>query len=264
MPSRLEEVFARGQAEGRALFVGYVTGGYPEPKDCVPVLLALEAGGTDIIELGVPFTDPLADGATVQHANHIAIEHGVTLADCLGFVREARVRGLKAPVVLMGYHNPILAYGEERLARDAREAGVDGFIVVDLPPDEGSTFLMALRANGLAFVPMIAPTTTDERIPVLAAAAESFIYCVSVTGTTGRGNVAVDALPEFLARVRRGTGGRPLAVGFGITTRAHVQAVGKLADAVVIGSAIISAIDAGAGDDPARSVREFVEDVTGH
>jgi len=263
MSQRLKDTFARGKAEGRALFIGYVTGGYPEAADCVPILLALEAGGTDVIEMGVPFTDPLADGATVQHANHIAIEHGVTLADCLGFVREARARGLKAPVALMGYHNPILAYGEERLARDARAAGVDGFIVVDLPPDEGATFLAALRANDLSLVPLIAPTTTDERIPLLAAAADAFIYCVSVTGTTGGAHVDVDTLPAFLNRIRAKSD-LPLGVGFGINTRADVEAVGKLADAVIIGSAIIRAIDAADPQDRARGVREFVEDVTGH
>jgi tryptophan synthase len=260
---RLRERFEAGKREGRALFVGYVTAGYRRRGDTVPILLAMEAGGADVIELGVPFSDPLADGATIQHANEIALAQGITLQDCFGFVREARSGGLRAPVVLMGYYNPILAYGEARTAAEARASGVDGFIVIDLPPDEGGSFIAACRANGLSFVPLVAPTTRDERIPLLAGAADAFLYCVSVTGTTGGQSVAVEALPEFLGRIRRHTD-LPLGVGFGITKREHVEAVGKVADAAIIGSAIIAAIDAAGEDDRAQRVREFVEDVTGH
>jgi tryptophan synthase len=263
MSQRLRQRFAEGKTEGRALFLGYVTAGYPRPEDCVPVLLAMEAGGADVIELGVPFTDPLADGATVQAANQVALANGVTFEACLRFVADARAAGLTAPVVLMGYYNPILAHGDERTARDAAAAGIDGFIVVDLPPEEAGPFLAACRANDLSFVPLVAPTTEEDRVEKLAAVADAFIYCVSVTGTTGGAHVAVDTLPEFLARIRRHTD-LPLAVGFGITKRADVVAVGKVADAAVIGSAIIAAIDATGGASPAERVREFVEDVTGH
>jgi len=263
MSERLRARFREGRAEGRPLFIGYVTAGYPRRIDTVPILLAMEAGGTDVIEIGVPFTDPLADGATIQHANQVAIEQGVTLLDCLGFVAAARAQGLKAPVLLMGYYNPILALGEARTAVEASRAGADGFIVVDLPPEEATDFIGACRANNLSFVPMVAPTTRDARIDLLARAADAFLYCVSVTGTTGTKNVALDELPEFLARVRRHTD-LPLAVGFGITRREHVEAVGKLADAAVIGSAIIATIDAAEESSRATRVREFVEDVTGH
>jgi tryptophan synthase len=259
---RLRERFRQGKREGRALFVAYVTAGYPRREDTVPILLALEAGGADVIELGVPFSDPLADGATIQQANQVALAQGVTFADCLAFVRTARIAGLTAPVLLMGYYNPILQYGEARAARDAAAAGVDGFIVVDLPPDEAGHFLAACRANDLSFVPLVAPTTPDTRIPLLAGAADAFLYCVSVTGTTGKGNVAVDELPAFLGRVRAQTD-LPLAVGFGITRREHVAAVGKVADAAVIGSAILGAIDRADESNRAARVREFVEEVTG-
>ncbi|MGD9935574.1 MAG: tryptophan synthase subunit alpha [Dehalococcoidia bacterium] len=263
MSELLRARFAQGKAEGRPLFVGYITAGYPERGDTVDALLAMEAGGADVLELGVPFSDPMADGATVQAANQVALEQGVSLADCVQLVREARSAGLKAPVILMGYYNPILSYGEARLARDAAAAGVDGFIVVDLPPEEASNFVASCRANGVSFVPLVAPTTRNERIPILAGVADSFLYCVSVTGTTGKGNVVLDDLPDFIGRIRARTT-LPLAVGFGISTRANVEAVGKIADAAVVGSAIISAIAAAEPGLRAQRVREFVEDVSGH
>ncbi len=262
MSERLRERFRQGKAEGRPLFVAYVTAGYPSPADTVPVLLALEAGGADVIEVGVPFTDPLADGATIQAANQVALAQGVSFARCLEFVGEAREQGLKAPVLLMGYYNPILSYGEAAAARDAARLGVDGFIVVDLPPDEASVFISELRSNGLSFVPLVAPTTEEPRMDLIAAAADAFLYCVSVTGTTGKANVAVDTLPAFLGRVRKHTS-LPLAVGFGITNRGHVEAIGAMAEAVVVGSAIIDAIDSRTAGTAAEAVRAYVEEMTG-
>lgn len=263
MSKRLKDLFAKSHAEGRPLFIPYVTGGYPRREDTVPVLLAMEAGGADVIEIGMPFTDPLADGATIQHANQVALEHGITLDDCFGFVAEARRQGLRAPVLFMGYYNPVLARGEAKTAADAAACGADGFIIVDLPPEEAGTFVAACRANDVSFVPLVAPTTSEARIEKLAAVADAFLYCVSVTGTTGGTGVATDSLPGFLARVRRHTD-LPLAVGFGVTKREHVEAIGKVADAAVIGSAIIATIDGAEADHRAQSVREFVEDVSGH
>lgn len=263
MSERLKARFREGKAQGRPLFIGYVTAGYPRRADTVPILLAMESGGCDVIEFGVPFTDPLADGATIQHANQVAVAQGITLRDCIELVRQARAAGLKVPVQLMGYYNPILALGEDRTAALAAEAGLDGFIVVDLPPEEASTMLAACRRHDLSFVPLVAPTSTEARIERIAKAADGFIYCVSVAGTTGGQGVAVDELPEFLTRVRKHTD-LPLGVGFGITRREHVQAVGQIAEAAIIGSAIIAAIDAADASDPATRVREFVEDVTGH
>src|SRR6185312_10998005 len=228
MSKRLRDLFVGARAEARTLFMPYVTAGYPRPEDTVPILLAMEAGGADVIELGVPFTDPLADGATIQHANQVALQHGVTLESCFDFVAEARSQGLKAPVLFMGYYNPILARGEARSVEEAAGAGADGFIVVDLPPDEAGSFIAACRGSDMNFVPLIAPTTSEERIAGVAAAGDAFIYCVSMTGTTGRGNVAPEELPDFLDRIRRHSG-LPLAVGFGVNTRAHVEAIGKIA-----------------------------------
>lgn len=263
MSQRLRDLFELRRKAGTPIFIPYVTGGYPTPEDCVPILLAMEAGGADVIEIGVPFSDPLADGATVQRANEIALARGITYRDCCAFVKDARAQGLQAPVLFMGYYNPILAVGDDEAARLAHDAGADGFIIVDLPPEEAGAFLTACRKYDMSFVPLVAPTTTDERIATLAAAADAFLYCVSVTGVTGQRGSLADDLGTFIERVRSHSS-LPLAIGFGISTRAHVQAVDKLADAAVIGSAIISTIDAAPADRRAERIREFVEDVSGH
>lgn len=261
MSERLRQRFD-GRDRHRPLFIPYVTAAYPTPGDTVEIMLAMEAGGADVIELGVPFTDPLADGKTIQHANEVALAAGASFRLCLDFVREARARGLNAPVLFMGYYNPLLAYGEERAVRDARDAGADGFIVVDLPPEEAGAFLAACRSYDMSFVPLVAPTTPDARIGRIAAAADAFLYCVSVTGTTGARASLPEGLEQFIRRVR-GQTDLPLAVGFGISTRAHVEEAGRFADAVAVGSAIISAIDAADGNRRAQGVREYVERVTG-
>ena len=261
MSERLRARFAQAKGEGRAAFVGYVMAGFPEPGQTVPLLLGLEAGGADVIELGVPFTDPLADGATVQRANEVAVAAGVTFADCLEMVREARAQGLTAPLVLMGYDNPLLAYGEERAAADAAAAGADGFIVVDLPPDEAGAFRKACSENGVSFVPLVAPTTAEERMGEVTAVADSFIYCVSVTGTTG-GAAVPEEVGDLVAIIRRHTE-LPIAVGFGVSTQEQVARVGRVAEGVIVGSAIIAAIEGGSVEGCVERVRSYVELVTG-
>lgn len=262
MSKRMRELFATARAEGRKLFIPYVTAGYPRREDSVPILLACQQGGADIIEIGMPFTDPLADGATIQHANQIALERGISFRGCLEIVAEARAKGLTVPVVFMGYYNPILSHGELKAVVDAKAAGADGFILVDLPPEEAGTFIAACRANDMSFIPLVAPTTRDERIAVLAKSADSWMYCVSVTGTTGGKTVDTGDLTAFIDRVRAHTD-LPLAVGFGIGTRAQADRVRLVADAIAVGSAIIATIDAAEEDRRAQRVREFVEDVSG-
>ena len=262
MSKRMRELFEQARAEGRKLFIPYITAGYPRLEDTVPILLAAEEGGADIIEMGVPFTDPLADGATIQHANQIALANGITLEKCFAMVREARGKGLKAPIVFMGYYNPLLALGDERAVAEAKAAGGDGFIVVDLPAEEAGPFLAACRAHDMSLVPLIAPTSTDARIEALAKIADSWLYCVSVTGTTGGKQVDSGDLRAFIARVRAHTS-LPLAVGFGINTRKQADMVREVADAAAVGSAIIATIDAADENRRAQSVREFVEDVSG-
>ncbi|KAG8469741.1 hypothetical protein KFE25_006196 [Diacronema lutheri] len=243
-PLRLREAFDKHKGTGRPGFVAFVTAGYPSMEATVPLLLGLQDGGADVIELGVPFTDPMADGATIQRANEVALAHAppVTLADCIGFVKKARAAGLTTPVVLMGYYNPLLAYGSAALMKDCADAGVDGFIVVDLPPEEGAPFVAECRKHKLCFVPLVTPASTDERIAQLATVADGFLYCVSLTGVTGARAELPKELPQFIKRVRANSN-VPLAVGFGIATRAHVAEIATFADGVVVGSAVCKAVE---------------------
>lgn len=263
MSEKLKQTFAKGRAEGRTLFMPYLLGGYPGREDTVELLLALEAGGADVIELGIPFTDPVADGATNQRANEVAVANGVTYGDCLGYVQQARGRGLRAPILLMGYLNPLVAYGVDRAIADAAGAGADGFIMVDLPPEEAADFAATCRQADMSLVLLVAPTTSDARLEHFGELSDAFLYCVSVTGTTGQRAELPADLADFIKRVRAHTK-LPLAVGFGISRREHVEAVGKIADAAIVGSAIIAAIDAAEPERRAERVREYVEGVTGH
>ncbi|KAI5456294.1 tryptophan synthase beta subunit-like PLP-dependent enzyme [Mariannaea sp. PMI_226] len=238
----IKQTFQRCKAQNRSALVAYVTAGYPHPKDTPDILLALEKGGADVLELGAPFTDPIADGPTIQTANTIALENGVTIESTLGMVKEARSRGLKAPVLLMGYYNPLLSYGEARLLNDCKESGVNGFIVVDLPPEEAVSFRTLCSKGGLSYVPLIAPATSDTRMKILCQLADSFIYVVSRMGVTGATGTLNANLPNLLERVKKYSGNKPAAVGFGVSTHEHFLSVGNLADGVVVGSQIITTI----------------------
>jgi len=211
----LKKAFARAKSENRTPLVAYVTAGYPKIAQSVDILLAMEAGGADIIELGLPFTDPIADGPTIQLANTQALENGTGTKACLKMVRDARARGLRAPVVFMGYYNPLLAYGEERMFQDAKSAGVNGFIMVDLPPEEAVRFRQHCTTYGLSYVPLIAPATSEKRMKLLCGIADSFIYVVSRMGVTGATGVLSSGLPDLLERVHKYSKGIPAAVGFG-------------------------------------------------
>ncbi|EJT79442.1 tryptophan synthase [Gaeumannomyces tritici R3-111a-1] len=238
----IKKTFERCKANGRAALVTYVTAGFPTAADTPNIMLAMEKGGADVIELGVPFTDPIADGPTIQTANTIALENGVTITSVLQMVRDARKLGLKAPVMMMGYYNPMRAYGEAKLLQDCREAGVNGFILVDLPPEEAVSFRKLCSVAGLSYVPLIAPATSDARMRLLCQLADSFIYVVSRMGVTGATGSLNAALPELLARVKKYSGNKPAAVGFGVSTREHFLAVAGLADGVVVGSQIITTL----------------------
>ncbi len=253
-PGRIAAAFARAGERRLAALMPYYTLGYPDRATSIEVVRAI-AGESDLLELGVPFSDPLADGPTIQRSTQIALEQGVTSADCLEMVRALRQQGVQTPIMLMGYYNPILAYGEAQYARDAAEAGVDGFIVPDLPLEEAAAFEKCVRDVGLALVFFLAPTSSPERIAVVAARAAGFIYLVSLTGVTGARGALSAGLGDFVQRVRR-QAGVPLAVGFGISTPEQAREVGSLADGVIVGSALINAVD-GAEDKPAAA-REFV------
>ncbi|KAK4454870.1 tryptophan synthase [Podospora aff. communis PSN243] len=253
----LKQTFARCKAENRAALVTYVTAGFPLPEDTPNVLLAMERGGADVIELGVPFTDPIADGPTIQTSNTVALQNGVTIQSTLQMVRDARARGLKAPILLMGYYNPLLSYGEERLLNDCKEAGVNGFIVVDLPPEEAVSFRRLCSRGGLSYVPLIAPATSDTRMRLLCQLADSFIYVVSRQGVTGALGTLNANLPELLSRVKKYSGDKPAAVGFGVSTRDHFVSLANIADGVVVGSMIVTTLQkAPKGEEP-KAVEEF-------
>ncbi|MGQ9572876.1 MAG: tryptophan synthase subunit alpha [Dehalococcoidia bacterium] len=261
--SRIGQTMARLREERRLGLIAYLTVGYPDVEATLRLVPALAAGGADMVELGVPFSDPLADGATIQRASHHALRQGVTLACCLDVVKELRAQGLAIPILLMGYYNPILAYGADEFARDAAAAGADGLIGVDLPPEEAAGVRIACAARGLDLIYLLAPTSSDERIALVASQASGFIYCVSLTGVTGARGQLASGLAEFLARVRRHTS-LPLAVGFGISKREHLEVVASLgAEAAVIGSAIIDVIDRAPAEEREERVREYVEVVTG-
>ena len=241
--SRIAETFARLKADGRTALMPYLMTGFPERDSALELAPALEAAGADLFELGVPFSDPLADGATVQRASERALANGVRLPFCIETAALLRARGVRAPLVMMGYFNPFLQYGLTRFAAAAAAAGIDGLIVPDLPPEEAEECQAACRAAGIDLILFVAPTTPDERIAEVARLSSGFIYCVSLTGVTGARLELWEGLPDFLGRVRRHTD-LPLVVGFGISTAAHVRQVGAHADGAICASALINAIEA--------------------
>lgn len=244
------------RAKGLGL-VAYVMAGHPRPEATAPVLFALAEGGVDVVEVGVPFSDPVAEGPVIQRASFSALEKGVTLSWCLEMVRQVRREGFPLPLLLMGYYNPFLAYGLERCAREASEAGVDGFIVADLPPEEALPLRDACKAYGLALVPLVAPTSTEERIALACQGASGFIYCVSVTGTTGAREALSPEAPDLVQRVRRHTA-LPIAVGFGVSRPEHLRALQGVADAAVVGSALVHALEQAPPGQEAQAGREFI------
>ena len=240
--SRIATTFARLKRERRTALMPYLMVGYPERDSVLELAPALEAAGADLFELGVPFSDPLADGATIQRASQQALANDVTLPYCIETAAALRERGVSVPLVMMGYYNPFLQYGIERLCADASAAGIDGFIIPDLPPEEAQPCLQAYQAAGLDFICFIAPTSSEERIAKVVEIASGFIYCVALTGTTGARQELWDGLPAFLQRIRQHTD-LPLVVGFGISNASHVQQVSAYADGAIVASALINMME---------------------
>jgi tryptophan synthase alpha chain len=260
--SRIAAAFARARAEGRTAIMPFATAGYPTPERAEEWVLAMVRGGADLIEIGVPFSDPLADGATVQRTSQVALRHGVTLADAVAMVRRLREQhDVSIPLLLMGYFNPMLQYGLEDLARDSAAAGVDGYIVPDLPAEESDELLAACRRHGLDLVFLLAPTSTDDRIAAVAERASGFIYCVSLIGVTGQ-RAALPDFRAYLARVRARTD-VPLAVGFGVSTPEHVRDIGEVADGAVVASALINFLDTVPDADQHVAAEQFVRGLRG-
>lgn len=248
---RISAVFKQAKAEKRAAFMPYHAMGYPTRERTLEIVAALAESGADLFEIGIPHSDPLADGPTVQTATYTALTQGTTVADCLAMVRELRAAGVEQPFCAMSYFNPLFAYGVERFVADAVEAGIDGLIVPDLPPDEASEVEAACREAGIATVYLLAPTSTESRIRLVAQHATGFIYMVSIAGITGARNELPPDLAAFVQRVR-GYTDLPLAVGFGIGTGAQAAAVAQSADGVIVGSALVKAAG---GEDGVNAVR---------
>jgi tryptophan synthase alpha chain len=255
--TRIDDTFARLRAEGRRAFVAYVMAGDPNAAATAEILAGLPGAGVDVIELGLPFTDPMADGPTIQRAGQRALEGGMTLRGTLDLVRGFRERDALTPVVLMGYYNPIWAYGVDRFLADAREAGVDGLIVVDLPPEEDAELCDPARAAGVDFVRLATPTTDAARLPAVLRGASGFVYYVSITGITGAGAASPEAVAPEVARIKAATD-LPVIVGFGIKTPEAARDIAAVADGCVVGSAVVERIGRG---EPVADVLAYVADL---
>lgn len=248
--NRIEKAF-----KNKPIFMPYFPLGYPNLPTSIDVIEALAKNGADLIEVGLSFSDPLADGPVIQQATQVALENGITIKKSLQAVKEIRKRGVEIPLILMGYYNPILAYGLEKFVRDAKEAGADGFIVPDLPAEESSEFENVL--GDLPLIRMIAPTSSSERMEKIARNAKGFIYLVSVTGITGERKNIAEGLSDLIANVRQHTN-VPVCVGFGIGTPEQAKEVGEMADGVIVGTACVRTI--GGSEKPVETAKQFAKE----
>jgi len=247
--NRIENAF-----KNKPIFMPYFPLGYPDLDTSIDVIEALAKNGADLIEVGLSFSDPLADGPVIQHATQIALEKGITVKKSIEAIRELRSRGVEIPLILMGYYNPMLAYGLEKFVRDAKDAGADGFIIPDLPAEESKEFEDV--AGDMPLIPMLAPTSSPERMEMIARNAKGFIYLVSVTGITGERKSLAEGLGELIAQVREHTSA-PVCVGFGIGTPEQAKEVGKMADGAIVGTACVRTI--GGSETPVETAKEFAK-----
>ena len=259
---RLSRKFRQIDGEGRTGLIVFLTAGVPDLDTTLELVPTLARAGADVIELGVPFSDPLADGPTIQASNFQALQNGVTLESCIELVSELRDEVPDTPLVLMGYYNPVLSYGLTRFGHEVQRAGVDGLIVVDLPPEESAPLVEECSPRGIHIIPLLAPTSTDSRIERACQAASGFVYCVSLTGVTGVREAVAPGVFALLERVRRYTS-LPLAVGFGVSGRAHVEAIGKHAQAAVVGSGLVRIIMDSRREELVEKARQYVLELTG-
>lgn len=241
MTTRIDTRFAKLREEGRKAFVAYVTAGDPDHDTSLEILKGLPGAGADVIELGMPFSDPMADGPAIQASSRRALDAGASMVRTLDLVRAFRADDDTTPLVLMGYYNPIYIYGVERFLADARAAGVDGLIVVDLPPEEDEELCLPATRAGINFIRLATPTTDAARLPAVLQNTSGFLYYVSITGITGAGSAQVDRVAGAVAALRRATD-LPIAVGFGIKTPDQARAMAEIADGAVVGSALVSKV----------------------
>jgi tryptophan synthase alpha chain len=239
--TRIDARFAELKRQGRSAFITFLMAGDPDPKTSLDIISALPGAGADIIEIGMPFTDPMADGPAIQAAGLRALKAGMTLKKTLSLVREFRKADSMTPVVLMGYYNPIYIYGVDRFLADAKSAGVDGLIIVDLPPEEDDELCLPALKAGLNFIRLATPTTDDKRLPAVLANTSGFVYYVSITGITGSASANSEAVAAAVSRIKRHTE-LPVCVGFGIRTATAARAIAQTADGAVVGTALIDAL----------------------
>lgn len=255
--SRLTDKFDALKDGGRPAFVAYVMSGDPDPETSLEIMRGLPEAGVDVIELGLPFTDPMADGPSIQKAGLRALDAGQTLKGVLAMAAAFREQDQTTPIVLMGYYNPIYSHGVDAFLRDATAAGIDGLIVVDLPPEEDDELCIPANAAGLHFIRLATPTTDDRRLPTVARNTSGFLYYVSITGITGAAEASAEAVAPEVERIRKAVG-LPVCVGFGVKSAARAREIGRVADGVVVGSAIVDRI--GRGDSPSE-VLGFVKEL---
>ena len=255
---QLETQLKKGSSSDPVRIVPFLTVGFPDVEATLELVPVLEQAGAAVIELGVPFSDPLGEGPTIQKSSFHALNQGVTLAQCLEVAAELRRRGIHVPLVLMGYYNPFLAFGLEAVAAAAQKSGVDGFIIPDLPVDEIGPMLEACQRHEIALIPLLAPTSTDERIKEACASARGFIYCVGLLGVTGARSEPSPEAATLVQRVRKSTE-LPLTVGFGISRKEHIDALADIVDAVAVGSALVDVIADASPGDRITEVKAFME-----
>ena len=258
----IAETFARAKTEARATFMPYWMIGYPDLATSIAIVNTLIEAGADIIEIGIPFSDPLADGVVIQAAGQIALDNGTTLADCFGAIRVIRASNPQTPLLLMGYFNPMLAYGLDRFVANTADSGADGFIVPDLPPEESHELLRFAEPHQMALIEFLAPTSSPDRIKLVTSTAKGLLYLVSVTGVTGARDAVAADLSAFVNRVRQETT-LPLGVGFGISRPEQVQQVAKIADGIFVGSALIKAAATGTNMERIAAVRSLATSLRG-
>src|SRR3989440_5034588 len=259
MTTRIDARFAELKREGRAAFATFLMAGDPDPATSLEIIKALPKAGADVIEIGMPFTDPMADGPGIQAAGLRALKAGMTLRKTLAMVREFRKGDDATPLVLMGYYNPIYIHGVDKFLEDARSAGIDGLIIVDLPPEEDSELCLPAMKAGLNFIRLATPTTDDKRLPAVLANTSGFVYYVSITGITGAATPDPSKVKEAVARIKRHTK-LPVAVGFGVRTAEHARAIAQGADGVVVGSALVEAVRQSL-DEPGKATASTVKAV---
>ena len=256
--SRIAATFERLQREKRKALIPFFTAGDPNPQSTVPVMHALVAGGADVVELGVPFSDPMADGPVIQRSSERALVHGVSLKNVIGYIAEFRKRDATTPVVLFGYANPVEALGVERFADAAKNAGADGVLIVDYPPEEAETIVRLLDERALDMIFLLSPTTTEKRLSEVASFGRGYLYYVSLKGVTGAANIDLDDVKTQLARIRKHTK-LPLGVGFGIRDPETARSIASIADAVVIGSRLIQEMESAPSGGIEQRVTAFMQ-----